>query len=78
MSFIIVDQINKNRFDINSDSYYIDKCFRNYSKNQKDKRELDKDNKKYQKCFKKEMSQHEIVTYLINTNEELYETYKIY
>ena len=44
----------------------------------KDKRELDKDNKKYQKCFKKEMSQYDIVTYLLNVNEELYETYQVY
>lgn len=44
----------------------------------KDKRELDKDEKRYQKCFKKEMTQEEIVTYLINTNEELYETYQTY
>ena len=44
----------------------------------KDKRELDKDNKKYQKCFKKEMSQYDIVSYLLNTNEELYETYQLY
>lgn len=44
----------------------------------KDKRELDKDNKQYQKCFNKEMSQYDIVNYLLNTNEELYETYQIY
>lgn len=44
----------------------------------KDKRELDKDNKQYQKCFNKEMSQCDIVNYLLNTNEELYETYQIY
>lgn len=149
MAFIIVDQTNKNIFDINNSRHSndIDKYFRNYSKKQrdkvkfitldlykpyyklmhslfrnailipdrfhiviqvrnaldktriklciksnpnysklkkywklilKDKRELDKDNKKYQKCFKKEMSQYDIVTYLLNTNEELYETYQIY
>ena len=44
----------------------------------KDKRELDKDNKKYQKCFKKEMSQNDIVNYFLNTNEELYQTYQVY
>ena len=44
----------------------------------KDKRELDKNNKKYQKCFNKKMSQYDIVSYLLNTNEELYETYQIY
>ena len=44
----------------------------------KDKRELNKDKKVYSKHFKKEMSQDDIVTYLINTNNELYETYQIY
>jgi len=149
MAFIIVDQTNKNIFDINNSrhSIDIDKYFRNYSKKErdkvkfitldlykpyyklmhslfrnailipdrfhiviqvrnaldktrirlciksnphytklkkywklilKDKRELDKDNKKYQKCFKKEMSQYDIVSYLLNTNEELYETYQVY
>lgn len=149
MAFIIVDQTNKNIFDINNSrkSLDIDKYFRNYSKKErdkvkfitldlykpyyklmhslfrnailipdrfhiviqirnaldktriklciksnpnysklkkywklilKDKRDLDKDNKTYQKCFKKEMSQYDIVTYLLNTNEELYETYQIY
>ena len=149
MSFIIVDQTNKNIFDINNSRHSndIDKYFRNYSKKErdkvkfitldlykpyyklmhslfrnailipdrfhiviqvrnaldktriklciksnpnytklkkywklilKDKRELDKDNKKYQKCFRKEMSQYDIVTYLLSTNEELYETYQIY
>ena len=44
----------------------------------KDKRDLDKKKKKYQTCFKKEMTQYDIVSYLLNTNEELYETYQIY
>ena len=149
MAFIIVNQTNKNIFDINNSRHSndIDKYFRNYSKKErdkvkfitldlykpyyklmhslfrnailipdrfhiviqvrnaldktriklctksnpnysklkkywklilKDKRELDKDNKKFQKCFKKEMSQYDIVSYLLNTNEELYETYQIY
>lgn len=149
LAFIIVDQTNKNIFDINNSrkSLDIDKYFRNYSKRErdkvkfitldlykpyyklmhslfrnailipdrfhiviqvrnaldktriklciksnpnytklkkywklilKDKRELDKDNKQYQKCFNKEMSQYDIVNYLLNTNEELYETYQIY
>ena len=149
LAFIIVDQTNKNIFDINNSrkSLDIDKYFRNYSKRErdkvkfitldlykpyyklmhslfrnailipdrfhiviqvrnaldktrikfcikfnpnytklkkywklilKDKRELDKNNKKYQKCFNKEMSQYDIVNYLLNTNEELYETYQIY
>ena len=149
LAFIIVDQTNKNIFDINNSrkSLDIDKYFRNYSKKErdkvkfitldlykpyyklmhslfrnailipdrfhiviqvrnaldktriklciksnpnytklkkywklilKDKRKLDKDNRKYQKCFNKEMSQYDIVNYLLNTNEELYETYQIY
>ena len=149
LAFIIVDQTNKNIFDINNSrkSLDIDKYFRNYPKKErdkvkfitldlykpyyklmhslfrnailipdrfhiviqvrnaldktriklciksnpnytklkkywklilKDKRELDKNNKKYQKYFKKEMSQFDIVSYLLNTNEELYETYQIY
>ena len=44
----------------------------------KDKRDLDKKKKKYQTCFKKEMTQYDIVSYLLNTTEELYETYQIY
>lgn len=44
----------------------------------KDKKELNKTKKEYQKCFRKEMTQEEIVAYLINTNDELYETYQIY
>ena len=34
--------------------------------------------KHYSKCFRKDVSQVDIVTYLINTNEELYNTYQIY
>ena len=149
MAFIIVDQNNKNIFDINNSrmSLDIEKYFKNYSKKQrdkvkfitldlykpyyklmhslfrnailipdrfhiviqvrnaldktriklciksnhnynklkkywklilKDKRKLDKDSKNYHKCFKKEMSEFDIVTYLINSNEELYETYNLY
>ena len=149
MAFIIVDQTNKNIFDINNSrkSIDIEKYFKHYSKKErdkvkfitldlykpyyklmhslftnailipdrfhiviqarnaldktriklciksnpnynklkkywklilKDKRKLDKEKKKYQNCFRKEMSQYDIVTYLINTNEELYETYQIY
>ena len=44
----------------------------------KDKRRLNKQNKKYHKCFRKEVSEYDIVTYLINTDKELYETYHIY
>ena len=34
--------------------------------------------KKYSKCFKKEVSQIDIVSYLINTNKEFYNTYQVY
>ena len=149
MAFIIINQTDRNIFDINNSRHSndIDKYFRNYSKKErdkvkfitldlykpyyklmhslfrnailipdrfhivvqvrnaldktriklcaksnpnysklkkywklilKDKRELDKNNKKYQKCFKKEMSQYDIVSYLLNTNEELYQTYQAY
>jgi len=149
LAFIIIDQTNKNIFDINPSrkSLDINKYFRNYSKKErdkvkyitldlykpyyklmhslfrnailipdrfhiviqarnaldktrinlckksnpnykkfkkywklllKDKRDLDKKKKKYQTCFKKEMTQYDIVSYLLNTNEELYETYQIY
>ena len=44
----------------------------------KDKRKLNKKDKKYQNCFKKYMTQEEIVTYILNTNKELYETYNTY
>lgn len=40
--------------------------------------ELDNKNKKYNKHFKKEMTQKDIVTYLINTNNTLYNDYQIY
>ena len=40
--------------------------------------ELDDKTKKYNKHFKKEMTQKEIVTYLINTNDTLYNDYQIY
>ena len=40
--------------------------------------ELDCENKKYNKHFRKEMTQKEIVTYLINTNKTLYNDYQIY
>lgn len=40
--------------------------------------ELDDKKKKYSKCFRKEMTEKEIVTYLINTNKTLYNDYQIY
>lgn len=149
MAFIMVDQVNKNIFDINNSrlSYDIKAYFKRYSKSErdkvkfitmdlykpyyklmkklfknatlisdrfhiviqarnaldktrislctknnpnytklkkywklilKDKRDLNNKDKTYQKCFKKHMTQEEIVTYLLNTNKELYETYNIY
>ena len=40
--------------------------------------ELDDKKKRYSKCFRKEMTEKEIVTYLINTNKTLYNDYQIY
>ena len=40
--------------------------------------ELDDKKKKYNKHFRKEMTQKDIVTYLINTNKTLYNDYQIY
>ena len=40
--------------------------------------DLDDKKKKYSKCFGKEMTQKEIVTYLINTDKTLYKTYNLY
>ena len=149
MAFIIVDQDNRNIFDINNSrlSSDITKYFKRYSKQERDKveiitmdlykpyyklmhylfknailiadrfhiviqvrnaldntrvklctknnpnytklkkywklilkkeDELDDKEKKYNKHFKKAMTQKEIVTYLINTNTTLYNDYKIY
>ena len=149
MAFIIVDQTNKNIFDINNSrlSTDIEKYFKRYPKNERDKvkfitmdlykpyyklmhnlfknailisdrfhisiqarnaldntriklctksnpnyrklkkywklilkkeSELGNKKKKYNKHFKKEMTQKDIVTYLINTNEKLYNDYQIY
>ena len=149
MAFIIVNQDNRNIFDINNSrlSNDIEKYFKRYSKHERDKvkfitmdlykpyyklmhnlfknailisdrfhisiqarnaldntriklctksnpnykklkkywklilkkeSELDNKKKKYNKYFKKEMTQKDIVTYLINTNEKLYNDYQIY
>ena len=149
MAFIIVNQDNRNIFDINNSRLSIDieKYFKRYSKQERDKvqfitmdlykpyynlmsklfknailisdryhiiiqarnaldntriklctknnpnykklkkywklilkkgSELDNENKKYNKHFKKEVTQKDIVTYLINTNEKLYNDYQIY
>ena len=40
--------------------------------------DLDDKKKKYSKCFQKEMTQKEIVTYLVNTDKALYKTYNLY
>lgn len=40
--------------------------------------DLDDTNKQYNKCFKKEMTQKDIVTYLINTDKTLYNDYQLY
>lgn len=44
----------------------------------KNEDDLDKDNKHYSKNFNKEMSQFDIVQYLINTNDNLNYTYNLY
>lgn len=44
----------------------------------KNEDDLDKDNKKYSKNFNKEMSQYDIVQYLINTDDTLHYTYNLY
>ena len=44
----------------------------------KKENELDDKKKKYSKCFRKEMTEKEIVTFLINTNDTLYNDYKLY
>ena len=149
MAFIIVNQDNKNIFDINNSrlSKDIEKYFKRYSRQERDKVQfitmdlykpyyklmhslfkhatlisdrfhvviqvrnaldntrvklcnkknpnykklkkywklilkkecdLDDKDKKYNKHFKKEMTQKDIVTYLINTDKILYNDYKIY
>ncbi|MBP3920730.1 MAG: transposase [Bacilli bacterium] len=44
----------------------------------KDRRKLNNKDKIYHRCFKKEMTEEDIVTFLLNTNDELYETYQTY
>ena len=149
MAFIIVNQDNRNIFDINNSrlSYDIEKYFKRYSKQERDKvklitmdlykpyyklmhnlfknailisdrfhiviqsrnaldntrkrlcnksnpnykkmkkywklilkkeNELDDKKKRYNKHFRKEITQKEIVTYLINTDKTLYNEYQIY
>lgn len=40
--------------------------------------ELDNKNKKYNKHFRKEVTQKDIITYLINTDDKLYNDYQVY
>lgn len=40
--------------------------------------ELDDKKKRYSKCFRKEITEKEIVTYLINTDQKLYNDYQVY
>jgi len=44
----------------------------------KNESNLDDTNKKYNKHFKKEVTQKDIVTYLINTDKTLYNDYQLY
>jgi len=44
----------------------------------KKEHELDDNKKSYSKCFRKEMTEKEIVTYLINTDDTLYNDYQVY
>ena len=44
----------------------------------KKEEELDDKKKRYSKCFRKEMTEKEIVTYLINTDQKLYNDYQVY
>ena len=44
----------------------------------KDKNDLNQEKKNYSKHFKKEVSQYDIVEYLINTNDDLKFTYNLY
>ena len=39
---------------------------------------LDNKRKRYSNCFRKEMTEKEIVTYLINTDQKLYNDYQVY
>lgn len=45
---------------------------------QKFEGDLDKETKNYSACFGKEISEYDIVSYIINTNKELKATYEVY
>ena len=75
----IRNALDKTRISLckNSNSNYnkLKKYWKLILKNEDD---LDKGNKKYSKNFNKEMSQYDIVQYLINTDDTLYYTYNLY
>lgn len=39
---------------------------------------MDNNKNKYSICFGKEITEYEIVNYIINTNKDLYTTYNVY
>ena len=45
---------------------------------QKYEDDLDNNKNKYSICFGKEITEYEIVNYIINTNKDLYTTYNVY
>lgn len=73
------DALNNTRIKLcnkkNPNYRKIKKCWKLILKKED---ELDDKKKKYSKCFKKEMTQKEIVTYIINTDKILYNDYQIY
>ncbi len=77
--FQIRNALDKTRISLckNSNPNYnkLKKYWKLILKNEDD---LDKGNKKYSKNFNKEMSQYDIVQYLINTDDTLYYTYNLY
>ena len=81
--FHIIIQINKaldnTRIKLcNKDNLNYTKLKKYWKLILKKEGELECNNKKYSKCFKKEMTEKEIVTYLINTDKTLYYDYHIY
>lgn len=75
----IRNALDKTRINLckksNSNYNKLKKYWKLILKNEDD---LDKENKKYSKCFKKEISQYDIVQYLINTDDNLKYTYNLY
>ena len=58
--------------------YKEEKIYNYFIEDENDQDFLNKDNKKYSKNFNKEMSQYDIVQYLINTDDTLHYTYNLY